>query len=505
MTEGGGPGGGLVLEMRGVSKRFGATLALRGVDLAVRRGEVHALIGENGAGKSTLMKVLSGAHPPGGGSMLLEGKPYSPAGPDAARRAGVSMIYQELTLAPRLTVEENVFLGRESSSFGITRRAAQEERTGAALALLGHADIAPRAVVSSLGQGARQVVEIARAIVSDARLLVLDEPTSSLTRRDAERLFDVIATLRERGVSFIYISHFLEEVERVAERFTVLREGLTVGTGEVRTTRMEQVIEMMVGRTLRDLFPGVPHERGEAVLALESLHGERLPRGADLTLHRGEILGIAGLVGAGRTEMLRAVYGLDPVRSGRIVVGSLEGGHATPAARMGQGIGFLSEDRKEEGLALGRTVAENVTLSALGSISRMGWIVPSLERREVGRWIDRLRIRCRSPADPVSALSGGNQQKTAIARLLHQRADVLLLDEPTRGIDIGSKVEVYRLMGELAAEGKAILFVSSYLPELLGVADRIAVMSRGRLSEARPASAWSEKSILACATGGEAA
>jgi ribose transport system ATP-binding protein len=348
-------------------------------------------------------------------------------------------------------------------------------------------------------------VEIARAIVSEARVIVLDEPTSSLTLKDSERLFEVLRRLQQRGVSLIYISHFLEEVQRIAQRYTVLREGLTVASGDVASTPFSRIIELMVGRSLGELFPKVPHQRGEPILWLKGLCGERLPRGVDLMLHRGEILGIGGLVGAGRTEMLRAIYGLDTVASGRVRIAGFEGGYRTPAARLRQGVGFLSEDRKEEGLALTRPIADNVTLPRFDPISRFGWVIPSLQRRAVEKWIGRMRIKCRTQAQPVGDLSGGNQQKVALARLLYQGADVLLLDEPTRGIDIGSKVEVYRLMGELAAEGKAILFVSSYTPELLGVADRIAVMSRGKLSEARDASEWTEKGILELATGGEAA
>ncbi|MBI4605681.1 MAG: sugar ABC transporter ATP-binding protein [Planctomycetes bacterium] len=499
------PEGTVLLEMRGVRKSFGPTQALRGVDLTVREGEVHALVGENGAGKSTLMKVLSGAHRPDGGRMLLGGRPFAPSGPDAARRAGVSMIYQELTLAPHLTVEENVFLGIERSVLGFTRRARQEARVREALELLGHAEISPRARVEGLSLGAQQLVEIARAIISDARVIVLDEPTSSLTSKDSERLFHVIGKLRRAGVSMVYISHFLEEVQRVAQRFTVLREGATAGVGEVASTPLGRIIEMMVGRSLGELFPRVPHSRGDPLLALEGLRGEAAPRGVDLILHRGEILGIAGLVGAGRTEMLRAVYGLDPIASGTVTVAGVRGGHRGPAARLRQGVGLLSENRKEEGLALGLSVADNMTLSALGPVSRFGWVLPGLQRREVRRWADRLAVKCRSTAQPAGDLSGGNQQKVALARLLHQGADVVLLDEPTRGIDVGSKVEVYRLMGEMARDGKGVLFVSSYLPELLGVSDRIAVMSRGRLSAARPVVEWTAESILAFATGGEAA
>ena len=494
-----------VLRMEGVEKRFGATHALRGVSFEVRRGEVHALIGENGAGKSTLMKVLSGALEPDSGSMHFCGQPYRPKGPDDARRAGVSMIYQELNLAPDLTVEQNVFLGMERSRRGIALEHEQQARTREALDLLGHSDISPRTRVGRLSVSAQQIVEIARAIVSEARVIVLDEPTSSLTLKDTERLFEVIARLCQRGVSLVYISHFLEEVQRISDRYTVLREGLSVGTGDVRSAPLQSIIELMVGRSLGDFFPKVPHERAEPLLELSGVCGVKLPRGVELTLHRGEILGIAGLVGAGRTEMLRAIYGLDPVAAGWIQVAGFEGGAGNPAARLQQGVGLLSENRKEEGLALSLSIADNVTLSDFRPVARKGWVSPLLQRRTVSRWIDRVRIKCRASSQPVGDLSGGNQQKVAIARLLYQKSDVLLMDEPTRGIDIGSKVEVYRLMGELAAEGKGILFVSSYLPELLGVSDRIAVMSRGKLSEAKPVGEWTEKSILAYATGGEAA
>jgi len=495
----------IVLRMRGVEKRFGATPALRSVELEVRRGEVHALIGENGAGKSTLMKVLSGAVAPDAGEMTLRGERYAPLGPDDARRAGVCMIYQELNLAPHLTVVENIFLGMEPSRFGIVRRREQEARAREALGALGHVDLPLHARAGSLSVSLQQVIEIARAIVSDASIIVFDEPTSSLTLKDAERLFEVIQRLRARGVSSIYISHFLEEVQRISDRFTVLREGLSVGSGDAASTPLPKIIELMVGRSLGEFFPRVPHTRGEPILELRGLCGDRLPRDVSMTLHRGEILGVAGLVGAGRTELLRAVYGLDPVTQGRVRVAAFEGGFEPPARRVRQGIGFLSENRKEEGLALARSIADNVTLSNWKPVSRWGWVLPAAQRRAADAWITRLAVKCRSAMQPVGDLSGGNQQKVALARLLYQGADVLLLDEPTRGVDIGSKVEVYRLMGELAAQGKAILFVSSYLPELLGVADRIAVMSRGRLSEARDASAWTEHSILAQATGGEAA
>ena len=488
--------------MRGVRKAFGAVQALDGVDLTVNAGEVHALVGENGAGKSTLMQVLSGALAPDEGTLELDGRAFAPRGPLDALRAGVAMIYQELELAPHLTVEQNVMLGREEARFGFVRSAAMRPAVERALALLEHPDVSPQARVSDLGPGARQLVEIARALALDARVIVLDEPTSSLARRDVERLFACVRRLRERGVAIVYISHFLEEVRQIADRYTALRDGRVAGSGAVAETSTATMIEQMAGRRLAEFFPRVPHAPGEIVLTLESIAGMRLPRSASLELRRGEILGIAGLVGAGRTELLRAVFALDPVRSGTIRVGgTLLTGH-TPRSRLAHGLGLVSEDRKDEGLALGLSLAENATLSRLAPFTRAGWIDRAERERITQGWLERLAIRARSPRQRAAELSGGNQQKLALARLLHHDVDVLLLDEPTRGIDVASKVEVYRLMGELAARGKALLVVSSYLPELLGVCDRIAVMHRGVLGAARHASEWSEAALLDEATRG---
>lgn len=496
---------GPLLEMRGVSKTFGASRALDQVALQVQAGEVHALLGENGAGKSTLMKILSGAYHPDEGEMTLGGRPYAPRGPREARRLGVAMIYQELTLAPHLTVEANVMLGQERSVAGLVRRGEHRRLVSQALALLDHPEIRPDAVAGNLSVGAQQLVEVARALVADARVIVFDEPTSSLTERDAERLFEIIERLRSRGLAVVYISHFLEEVRRVAQRYTVLRDGRSVAEGAVAGTPQATMIGQMVGRDLTDLFPKVPHEPGEPVLELKALARRPLPKRADLVLRRGEILGIAGLVGAGRTELLRAIFGLDAVQSGEVRVKGVGGLAASPRKRISQGVGFLSEDRKTEGLALGRSIEDNLTYSALGLYSWGGWLDLRRRRREVAAWMSRLRIKARNPSQAIGDLSGGNQQKVAIARLLHQQADVLLLDEPTRGIDVGSKAEIYQVIGELAAQGKGVLLVSSYLPELFGICDRLAVMARGVLSEARPVAAWTEHAVMELATGGELA
>lgn len=484
--------------MTGISKRFGATQALRDVTLEVRAGEALALIGENGAGKSTLMKVLSGAHPPDTGTMVLAGKTYAPANPHQGRLAGVAMIYQELNLAPDLSVEDNIMLGQENHRFGLLDRRRQRARVREALERLGHPGLRPQTIIRQLSVGAQQLVEIARALVLDARLIVFDEPTSSLTQSDARRLFDVIGRLKQAGCGVVYISHFLEEIRQVCDRYSVLRDGSTAGSGELATATEEQIVALMVGRSVDDLFPSVPHQSGEVILSLAELSGRRLPSKVSFELRRGEILGIAGLVGAGRTEMLRCLFGLDAVRRGKVKVAGVAPGPG-PRGRIQSGMGFVSEDRKGEGLAQNRSIADNLTLSHLSPYSRLGWLSLGRRREAVKHWMSRLSVKARSPEQEVQNLSGGNQQKVAIARVLHQDADVLLLDEPTRGIDVGTKADIYRLMGELAAAGKAIIFVSSYVTELLEVCDRVGVMSRGQLREIRPATDWTEETVMACA------
>lgn len=488
--------------MTGVRKSFGATQALDGVDFEVAPGEVHALIGENGAGKSTLMKVLSGVHTPDNGRIEIDGCPYRPLSPLDARRGGVAMIYQELALAPHLSVAENVLLGMEPSRRGWLQRSEARRRTQEALAALGHAELSPDATVGALSVGLQQLVEIARALVTQARIIVLDEPTSSLSRADVDRLFEVIRRLRERGVSIVYISHFLEEIEKIADRFTVLRDGRSAGSGKIGEVPVETMIHWMVGRELREMFPRVTHEIGEEVLRIDDLNAPGVIS-ASIALRRGEILGIAGLVGAGRTELLRAFFGLAPVRAGRVRVAAFEG-PATPAERLGQGVGLLSEDRKNEGLATSLTVEENLVLSKLRPYQSRGWLNRGALRASAMRWMQQLSVKAAGPQAPVHSLSGGNQQKVQLARLLHHDCDILLLDEPTRGIDVASKVQIYEWIGNLAAEGKAVLFVSSYIPELLGACDSLAVMSRGKLGPALPVSQWTGPSIMLAATGTEA-
>lgn len=497
-----------MLEMNDISKRFGAVRALRGVGLRVKAGTVHALIGENGAGKSTLMKILAGSLGADAGTVMLEGKPYAATTPREARARGVSMIYQELTLAPHLSVADNVTLGAEIHRGGIVR--SRDEEVRRALTLLGHGHLDLSLPVGRLGIGVQQIVEIARSLLLDARLIIMDEPTSSLSGEDTRALFTAIDTLRSRGVTVVYISHFLEEVQTIADRYTVLRDGCSVASGAIRDTTLGELVTHMVGRSLREMFPRVPHERGALLLKAEAIRAANGIRDASLELHRGEILGIAGLVGSGRTELVRCLTGLDTAESGTVTVGDappidLASGHS-PRASLKAGVSMVSENRKDEGLAVTLPIRDNMTLSSLRRFTHTGlrgMLDLVRERAVTANTADGLAIRYDGIVDPVSSLSGGNQQKVALGRVLIDGSEVLLLDEPTRGIDVGSKVEIYRLMGRLAAEGKGVIMVSSYLPELLGVCDTLAVMHRGTLSPLRPVEEWSEEQVMAWATTGK--
>ena len=492
-----------LLQLTGIAKSFGPVKALRGVNLEVRHGEIHALIGENGAGKSTLMKILSGAEQPDSGTIVFDGKPYAPASPAVGRLSGIAMIYQELTLASHLTVEENITLGVEKSSFGFSK--SQKEVVKEALALLGQPDLDTNTRVSQLSIAKQQLVEIARALVLDTKVVIMDEPTSSLTAADTEALFAVIKTLQGRGIAVIYISHFLEEVQQISDRYTVLRDGETVGSGSMREATVPHLIGQMVGRSLDEMYPQVPHQIGGPVLEVSGLQGIASPKNVSFTLHSGEILGIAGLVGAGRTETIRSLFGLDGIRKGQVKIAGkpeVKVQYISPRTALDHGMDMLSEDRKEEGLAVNLPIYANITLSSLQKLSGFGWLRLNQEQKAAEQWQREMNIKCHNVRQAASALSGGNQQKIAIARLLHQNGDIFFLDEPTRGIDVGSKAEIYRLIQQLAAKGKAIVVISSYLPELLGICDTLAVMHRGELSAVKPIRQWDDNSIMLYATAG---
>ncbi|HEU4767034.1 MAG TPA: sugar ABC transporter ATP-binding protein, partial [Pyrinomonadaceae bacterium] len=420
-----------------------------------------------------------------------------------ARTHGIALIHQELSLCPHLSVAENVLMGIESSRMGWLDREKLHARTNEVLQTFHHADIRPERRVGDLSVAARQIVEISRALAARARIILMDEPTSSLQREDVTHLFALIRKLSAEGISVVYISHFLEEVRQIADRFTVLRDGRSVATGEIAATSDDELIAKMVGRAQQTLFPVRSNSPGETILEVRKLAAPPLLKDASFTLRRGEILGIAGLMGSGRTPLLRAIFGLDPVAGGTISVNkkALAEGRSTPAMRLIEGLGYLSEDRKGDGLTLNQSLADNVTVTRFGSCSRLGWLDLSAQRRQAERLVNALKIKTRGVQQAVGSLSGGNQQKVIVARLLHQEADVLLLDEPTRGIDIGSKAQVYETIAECAAQNKAVLMVSSYLPELFGMCDRLAVMSRGRLSEVRPIDQWTPESVLQAAIG----
>ena len=495
--------GEMILTLEGVHKRFGPVHALRGVSLDIYEGEVHALIGENGAGKSTLMKVLSGAHLATEGQISLYGKPYLPTCPQDGRDAGVAMIYQELTLAPHLTIEENIALGMETTKLGFIQNITPKIKE--ALKLLGQGDLSPKTLVGDLNIGTQQLIEIARAIVSEAKIIIMDEPTSSLSTEDTQALFKVINTLRDQGIAIIYISHFLEEVQEISDRYTILRDGETCGTAMMDTVTIPDIIRLMVGRDLDEMYPQIPHEISDVVMRCENIKGIEWPIDASFELKRGEILGVFGLVGAGRSEMLRCIFGLDILVSGKIELADgvvLTDSPVSPKRALDAGLDLLSEDRKTEGLAQSLSIAVNTTLSALYKQSNKGFINLKEEKVIADKWAKRLSTKCHSTLDAISTLSGGNQQKVAVGRLMNHDSQILFLDEPTRGIDVGSKSEIYNLIQQLAGEGKSVVIVSSYLPELQGVCDSLAVMYRGHLSPVHKVSEWTNHSVMNYATTG---
>ena len=484
-----------LLSITGISKRFGPTIALNQVDLEVNAGEVLALIGENGAGKSTLLKVLSGAHRADDGTMTLRGQRFNPKAPSDSRRSGVAMIYQELNLAPDLSIEDNVLLGQPGNGGGLLFRGAQRERVREALDSVGLGDLDPAAIVGKQSVANQQLIEIARALASDAQIILFDEPTSSLPQNDVARLFEIIMGLKSRGIGIVYISHFLEEVRSIAERFSILRDGENVGDGNIDEASDDEIISMMVGRDVDNLFPTVDHVPGEPWVELKNLTGIGNPINVNVSLRRGEIFGVAGLVGAGRTELLRAIFGLEHLEAGIVTVDSKEVRQSI-RSRMKAGFGFLSEDRKNEGLAQDLSLIENITLSKLHDYTNFGFIRLANRNRAALELMKQVQVKAHSGAQSVAELSGGNQQKVAIARILHEKSDILLMDEPTKGIDVGTKAEIYRMMGELVAQGKTVVFVSSYLPELLAVCDRIGVMARGELREVRDTDQWTEEQVM---------
>ena len=493
-----------ILEMRGISKTFGAVRALRGVDLTVWPGEIHALMGENGAGKSTLMKILSGAyHADPGGRMLVDGREVAIVSPLDALRLGVAVIYQELSLAPNLSVQQNVCLGREAARAGILDKAAMRRQCADILKRLG-ADFRPETRVSRLSLAQQQMVEIARALSVDARILVMDEPTASLSSRETDKLFDLIRKLRADGLAIIYISHRMAEVYELADRCSVLRDGGYVGTLKREELSEARLIQMMVGRDLSDFYKKDKREGrsfGASVLEVEGLADGRRIGPASFDVRAGEVVGLAGLVGAGRTELARMIFGAEPAREGRILLEGKPLVARHPAEAIAAGIVYLSEDRKGLGLFFDMSIEDNVNLAvAARDAHPLGIRRLALAARRGAEALRSLSIRAKSAQSTVRSLSGGNQQKVLFARLLATAPKLLILDEPTRGVDIGAKSDIYKLIDKLAESGAAILIISSELPEVIGIADRVFVMRDGRIAGVLAGADITQERVMAIAT-----
>ncbi len=471
-----------LLELQNITKTFPGVRALDGVQFEIRSGEVHALLGENGAGKSTLIKIASGVYQPDDGQVLVDGQPVRFSNPHDAQASGIATIYQELLLYPELTVAENIFMGHAlRTRFGTMDWGAMSKRALELLASLNIHDMDVKRKVGSLTVGNRQRVEIAKALSMNARVLIMDEPTAAITEADVEQLFAIIALLKDRGVGIVYISHRLNEVFEIGDRVTVLRDGRYIDTKQVADTTEDQLINLMVGRTIDNLFPKLDAAIGNTVLEVRNLNHKPLTHDISFQLRQGEIVGMAGLVGAGRSELAQVIFGITPAQSGTILIDGKPVKIKTPGQAMRHGIAYLPEDRGTQGLIRPMDVRENTSLTVLGMMSRASFINRRKETKLAVDTIRKLNIRAYGPYQIVGKLSGGNQQKVVVGKWLATQPRVLIVDEPTRGIDVGAKAEIHRLMSELAQQGLAILMISSELPEILGMSDRILVMREGHL------------------------
>ena len=490
------------IEMRGIDKSFGSNQVLKQAGFTLESGEVHALMGENGAGKSTLMKILTGVYTKDAGTVLVDGKEVNYKNPQEAEKAGIVFIYQELNVMFDLTVEENLFMGKEiHGKFGICDKKAMQKKAQEALNILG-VNISPKTVMAELSVGQQQMVEICKALMADAKVIIMDEPTAALTQSETVALFKVIESLRKKGVSMVYISHRMEEIFELCDRITVLRDGSYIGVKNIPETNMNETVKMMIGREIGERYPSRNVKIGKEVLKVKELTRKGTFHDVNFSVRAGEVLGVSGLMGAGRTEIMQAIFGNLSYESGTIEINGKEVKISNPRQAMEHGIGFITEDRKTEGLMLDKSIRENISLCNLRRISKSSVISREAEKNMVAEAIKDLHIKCFGSYHECNNLSGGNQQKVVLAKWILTNPKILILDEPTRGVDIGAKKEIYSIINKLAAQGVAIIMVSSELPEVLGMSDNIMVVREGEVRGIISYEEANQERVMTLATGG---
>ena len=490
------------IEMRGINKSFGYNQVLKDAGFVLKDGEVHALMGENGAGKSTLMKILTGVYTKDAGAIYVDGQEVSYKNPQEAEKAGIVFIYQELNVLFDLTVEENLFMGKEiTKKFGICDKKAMREKAQEIMDRMG-VKIPVNAVMSDLSVGQQQMVEICKALMVDAKVIIMDEPTAALTQSETEALFEVMNALRKKGVSIVYISHRMEEIFELCDRITILRDGTYIGTEYIKDITMDDVVQMMIGREIGERYPKRDVEIGGEILRVEGLTHEKIFRDVNFSVRAGEVLGVCGLMGAGRTEIMQSIFGNVPIVSGKLFIVGQEVSIKNPRQAIAAGIGFITEDRKTEGLLLEKSIAENIELANLGKVSKNAVLSRKKGAELVKRGIEEFRVKCFGPEHECGNLSGGNQQKVVLAKWIYTDPKILILDEPTRGVDIGAKKEIYNVINEMAAKGVAVIMVSSELPEVLGMSDRIMVVHEGHITGIIDAETADQAKVMTLATGG---
>ena len=490
------------IEMKGIDKSFGSNQVLKNAGFFLKDGEIHALMGENGAGKSTLMKILTGVYTRDAGTVLVDGQEVVYKSPQEAEKAGIVFIYQEINSLFDLTVEENLFMGKEiTKGFGVCDKKAMRAKAREVMDKMG-VNIDVGATMSDLSVGQQQMVEICKALMADAKVLIMDEPTAALTQSETEVLFEVINSLRAKGVSIVYISHRMEEIFELCDRITILRDGQYIDTKYIKDITMDDVVQMMIGREIGERYPKRDCKIGAEVLRVEGLSHEKYFKDVSFAVHAGEVLGVSGLMGAGRTEIMHTIFGSYPAAGGKIFIDGFEHTIRNPREAIAAGIGFITEDRKTEGLLLEKSISENIEICNLGKTSVKG--VRNVKKRTdlVKKGIEEFRIRCFGPDHECHNLSGGNQQKVVLAKWIYTDPKILILDEPTRGVDIGAKKEIYSVINDLAARGVAVIMVSSELPEVLGMSDRIMVVHEGHVTGIIDAATADQAKVMTLATGG---